>query len=163
METVADRADPSQAGEKITDRDGEGVQPSQPFAEKTKDFATRFATQTADRAGAEKAGVPRPPPAEAPIRWLSPGTAPRVLTTPSTADLAALHGGRDRLLGVAEVAAMLAVGAWAIYGLCENGDLPHVRINNSIRVRPRDLQEFIASRVTTPEKRRPHRRKQPTE
>ena len=75
----------------------------------------------------------------------------------------ALHGGRDRLLGVAEVAEMLAVGAWAIYQFCENGDLLHARINNSIRVRPRDLQEFIAARVTVAEKRRPHRRKQPTE
>ena len=60
---------------------------------------------------------------------------------------------------VAEVAEMLGVGAWAIHRFCENGDLPHVRINNSIRVRPRDLQEFIAARVTIPEKRRPHRRK----
>jgi excisionase family DNA binding protein len=71
----------------------------------------------------------------------------------------ALHGGRDRLLRVAEVAEMLGVGAWAIYRFCENGDLPHVRIDNSIRVRPRDLQEFIAARVTIPEKRQPHRRK----
>jgi excisionase family DNA binding protein len=47
---------------------------------------------------------------------------------------------------VAEVAEQLAVGAWAVYKLCEDADLPHVRINNSIRVRPSDLSEFIASR-----------------
>jgi excisionase family DNA binding protein len=161
--TVVDGANASQDGAKITDREGEPIQPSQPFAENPKDFTTRFTTQTVDRAGAEKAGVPRPPWAGAPRPWLAPGTAPRVATTPSTADLVALHGGRDRLLRVAEVAEMLGVGAWAMYRFCENGDLPHVRINNSIRVRPRDLQEFIASRVTVAQKRRPHRRKEPAE
>ena len=39
----------------------------------------------------------------------------------------------------------LAVGAWAVYKLCEAGDLPHVRINNSIRVRSADFAEFIAA------------------
>ena len=58
-----------------------------------------------------------------------------------------LWGGRDRLLRVAEVAEQLAVGAWAVYKLCEDEDLPHVRINNSIRVRPADLAEFIAART----------------
>jgi excisionase family DNA binding protein len=74
-----------------------------------------------------------------------------------------LWGGRDRLLKIAEVAEMLAVGAWRVYQVCESGELPHVRINNSIRVRPRDLQEFIATRLTIAEKRRLHRRKQPVE
>jgi excisionase family DNA binding protein len=60
--------------------------------------------------------------------------------------LQVLWGGRDRLLRVAEVAEQLAVGAWAVYKLCEDGDLSHVRINNSIRVRPADLAEFIAAR-----------------
>jgi excisionase family DNA binding protein len=46
---------------------------------------------------------------------------------------------------VAEVAEQLAVGAWAVYKLCEDGDLPHVRINNSIRLRPADLAGFIAA------------------
>jgi excisionase family DNA binding protein len=63
------------------------------------------------------------------------------------------------LLRVAEVAEILAVGAWAIYQYCESGELPHVRMTNLIRIRPSDLQEFIAARVTIPEKRRPHRRK----
>ena len=50
-----------------------------------------------------------------------------------------------------------------VYQLCEDGQLPHVRITNSIRIRPDDLQDFIESRVTIPETPRPHRRKQPDE
>jgi excisionase family DNA binding protein len=68
-------------------------------------------------------------------------------------------GGKYRLLRVKEAAEQLAVPAWRVYQLCEDGELPHVRITNSIRIRPDDLQEFIASSVTTPEKRRAHRRK----
>jgi excisionase family DNA binding protein len=49
--------------------------------------------------------------------------------------------------GVVEVAEHLAVGSWRIYRLCEDGELPHIRINNSIRVRPKDLEEFIAAQV----------------
>jgi excisionase family DNA binding protein len=70
-----------------------------------------------------------------------------VATTPTISDLVALNGGRDRLLRVHDVAERLGVGAWAVYRLCETGDLPHVRINNSIRVRPADLDAFIAARV----------------
>jgi excisionase family DNA binding protein len=71
-----------------------------------------------------------------------------------------LWGGRDRLLRVAEVAEQLAVGAWAVYKLCEDRDLPHVRITNSIRVRPQDLEAFVAARRVgradeKPTKRRP--------
>ena len=53
--------------------------------------------------------------------------------TPTTSDLWALHGGRDRLLTVKEVAEHLHVGTWAVYRLCETGELPHVRMVNSIR------------------------------
>ena len=84
-------------------------------------------------------------------------------TAATLADLQVLWGGRDRLLRVGEVAELLAVGAWAVYQMCENGELPHVRINNSIRVRPKDLETLIASRVRIAETPRPHRRKQPTE
>jgi excisionase family DNA binding protein len=70
---------------------------------------------------------------------------PARATAATLADLKVLWGGRDRLLRVAEVAEQLAVGAWAVYKLCEDGDLPHVRINNSIRVRPTDLAAFIAA------------------
>jgi Zinc-binding dehydrogenase len=34
-----------------------------------------------------------------------------------------------------------------IAAACEDGDLPHVRITNSIRVRPKDLEEFIVARL----------------
>lgn len=62
-----------------------------------------------------------------------------------------------------KVAEQLAVPAWRVYQLCEDGELPHVRITNSIRVRPDDLGEFIASRVAIYEARRSHRRKQSSE
>jgi hypothetical protein len=44
------------------------------------------------------------------------------------------------------VAEQLAVGAWAVYKRCEDGDLAHMSINNSIRVRPADPAEFVAAR-----------------
>jgi excisionase family DNA binding protein len=90
---------------------------------------------------------------------LAPKARQRPSVAPTLADLQVLWGGRDRLLRVTEVAEMLAVGPWRIYQVCETGELPHIRINNSIRVRPKDLEAFIASRVTAPDKRRPHRRK----
>jgi len=57
--------------------------------------------------------------------------------------LTALRGGRDRLLAVGEVAEQLGVCAATVYWLCERGDLPHLRIINSIRVRPQDLATFL--------------------
>jgi hypothetical protein len=51
---------------------------------------------------------------------------------------------RSKGAGQSSDSPQLAVGAWAVYKLCEDEDLPHVRINNSIRVRPTDLAEFIA-------------------
>ena len=56
-----------------------------------------------------------------------------------------LHGGRGRLLRVAEVAGYLGVCAANVYPLCERGELPHVRIVNSIRVRPDDLRAFVVA------------------
>jgi excisionase family DNA binding protein len=78
-------------------------------------------------------------------------------------DLTVLYGGKDRLLRVAEVAERLAIGAWAVYRFCEDGVLPHVRITNSIRVRPRDLEEFVAARrIESDEKDRPKKRSRRT-
>jgi excisionase family DNA binding protein len=68
-------------------------------------------------------------------------------------------GGRNRLLRVGEVAEHLGVSKAAVYGLCERGELPYVWVVTSMRIRPGDLGEFIASKVTVPEKRRRHRRK----
>jgi excisionase family DNA binding protein len=82
---------------------------------------------------------------------------------PKPADLQVLWGGRDRLLKIAEVAEHLGVSNATVYALCERGELPYVWVVTSMRIRPRDLEEFIASRVTMTETRRPHRRKQSTD
>jgi excisionase family DNA binding protein len=74
----------------------------------------------------------------------SAGTVAPTASTPTVGDLTALRGGRDQLLPVREVAAELGVCTATVYRLCERGDLPHVRIINSIRVRPRDLAAFVA-------------------
>jgi excisionase family DNA binding protein len=82
---------------------------------------------------------------------------------PTLADLRVLWGGRDRLLRVAEVAEHLGVSNTTIYGLCERGELPYVWVVTSMRIRPRDLEEFLASRLTVPQERRRHRRKESNE
>jgi excisionase family DNA binding protein len=79
-----------------------------------------------------------------PSPWDLPGTAPRIATTPTTVDLYAYHGGKGQLLTVKEAADRLKIGTWAIYRLCKNGDLAHVRIVDSIRIRPADLAVFVA-------------------
>ena len=78
---------------------------------------------------------------------LPPGPALRVATLPTTADLAVLHCGRGQLLKVADVARKLGVCNATVYRLCESGALPHVRVVNSIRVRPRDSAEYVAGSV----------------
>ena len=114
--SVAAGANASQVSEKIANREGDEVQPSQLSTGVSKDFTTRLLP---------KIGT-----------GFAPGTAPKVATTPTTADLVALHGGRDQLLSVADVAKRLGVCAATVYRLCERGELPHVRIVNSIRIRP---------------------------
>ena len=78
-------------------------------------------------------------------RWghVAPGTAPRVRTTPTTADLVSYWGGQYRLLRVREGAEQLGACNASVYRLVENGELPHVRIVNSIRIRPDDLEAFL--------------------
>ena len=49
-------------------------------------------------------------------------------------------------LCVGEVARRLGVCRSTVYGLCERGELPHLRINNSIRIAPSDLAAFLTSR-----------------
>jgi len=122
-------------------------------------FTTHLLPESETAPGATSARVG--PPGDEVRGWghVAPGTSPRGRTTPTTADLVSYWGGRYRLLRVTEVAKMLGVGPCRIYQVCENGELPHVRINNSIRVRPDDLQAFIASRRTVPAQRRRHKRK----
>ena len=73
------------------------------------------------------------------------GTASPGPTTPTPDDLGLLCGGRNRLLTVREVAEQLEVCSATVYRLCANGELPHVRIIDSIRIRPTDLAAFIAA------------------
>src|ERR1700690_258900 len=51
------------------------------------------------------------------------------------------------------------LGAWAIYRLCEDGEMSHVRINNSIRVRPKDLEKFVAAPLAVRQRTRRRRRR----
>ena len=74
---------------------------------------------------------------------LPPGPAPKVATLPTTVDLAVLYSGRSQLLRVADIAKKLGVCNATVYRLCESGALPHVRVVNSIRVRPKDLAEYV--------------------
>ena len=61
--------------------------------------------------------------------------------------LGVLDGGRGTgagaLLTVRDVAAQLAVCTATVYQLVGEGQLPHVRVLNAIRVAPRDLAAFI--------------------
>ena len=47
------------------------------------------------------------------------------------------------MLSVPDVAERLGVCAATVYRLCERGELPHVRIVNSIRIRSDDLRAFL--------------------
>jgi len=52
--------------------------------------------------------------------------------------------GDGRLLTVREVAERLAVSTFTVYGLCERGELPHIRLSNAIRIARADLAAFLA-------------------
>ena len=88
----------------------------------------------------------------------APNTAPACATTPRLADLGVLYGGRDRLLRVAEIAEQLGVSTATVYSLCAAGELPHIRIVDSIRVRPSDLAVFVDGHVAEDE---PSHRREP--
>jgi excisionase family DNA binding protein len=57
--------------------------------------------------------------------------------------LRAVEGGAGQLLTVRQVADRLGVSAATVYGLCDRGELPHLRVSNAIRVRREDLEAFI--------------------
>jgi excisionase family DNA binding protein len=52
----------------------------------------------------------------------------------------------SQFLSVREAAKALSVSPATVYKLCRRGELPHVRVSNSIRVAPDDLAAFVASR-----------------
>ena len=123
----------------ITETDPSSVQPSQAFAENPKNFTTPLLPDSGD----EPAGPPVGQPEVAtPGAHGAPNTAPACSTTPTLADLGVLYGGRDRLLSVSEVAEHLGISIATVYKICKRGDLPHVRIIDSIRIRPSDLAAF---------------------
>lgn len=47
------------------------------------------------------------------------------------------------LLKVAEVAEILNISRSQVYQLMQKGEIPTIKINRSIRVRPCDLEEYI--------------------
>jgi excisionase family DNA binding protein len=106
-----------------------------------KDFSTRFLPEpgaTAAHGGAQAGGVGGRGPREQ--------KTPRARSTAATlADLRVLWGGRDRLLKVREVAEVLGVCNATVYRLCEGGELACVWVVNAIRIRPADLEAFIAA------------------
>jgi excisionase family DNA binding protein len=60
--------------------------------------------------------------------------------------LGVLAGGAAALLTVRDVAAQLGVCTATVYQLVGDGQLPHVRVLNAIRVAPGDLAAFIEAR-----------------
>ena len=53
-----------------------------------------------------------------------------------------------QLLTAREVSQILRLGHSTVYQLLQRGDLPCVRFGRSVRVRPKDLEEFIETKVT---------------
>jgi len=49
----------------------------------------------------------------------------------------------ERLLKVNDVAKILNISRAFSYRLLRNGDIPSIKINSTIRVRPKDLEAFI--------------------
>jgi excisionase family DNA binding protein len=58
------------------------------------------------------------------------------------------NGDAPRVLDAQRAARYLSLGLDTHYRLVRAGELPHTRIGKSIRFRPEDLDEYIASRVT---------------
>lgn len=73
---------------------------------------------------------------------VAPGTATRS-DNAHEADLVSYWGGRNRLPRVRDVAEQIGVCSATVYRLVESGDLPHIRIVNSIRIRPDDLRALL--------------------
>jgi excisionase family DNA binding protein len=55
---------------------------------------------------------------------------------------------RIGFLTVAEVADQLRVSTMTVYRLIKAGDLPAARIGKSYRLRPEDVDDFLARRFT---------------
>lgn len=54
----------------------------------------------------------------------------------------------DRLLKAVEVAKILNISRSLAYRLLQEGQIPVIRINQAVRVHPRDLQQYIEENRT---------------
>jgi excisionase family DNA binding protein len=54
--------------------------------------------------------------------------------------------GQVGLLSIREAARMLGIAAVTLYAICGRGELAHVRVSNAIRLRPEDLEAYLARR-----------------
>lgn len=59
-------------------------------------------------------------------------------------------GMSERLLTAAEVADDLRVSTMTVYRLIRRGELPAVRVGRNYRVRPEDLERYLAGQVVDP-------------
>ena len=75
-----------------------------------------------------------------------PWTLPHGTLMGPSPRLRAVEVGAGRLLSVREVAARLGVSTAIVYRFYELGELAHVRISNTYRVRPSELERFITER-----------------
>jgi excisionase family DNA binding protein len=57
-----------------------------------------------------------------------------------------VDGGKGHLLTVRAVAARLGVSTATVYKLVAQGDLPHARVSNAIRISPVDLDAYVTGR-----------------
>ena len=69
--------------------------------------------------------------------------ADRCKTVQAIGRLRSLPGRANELLSVREIAARLGVSTATVYGLCERGELTHVRVSNAIRIPPANLAAFL--------------------
>ena len=54
----------------------------------------------------------------------------------------------ERLFKPEEVASILSISRSYAYTLLKTGELPAVRLGRSVRVRPKDLENYISTNVT---------------
>lgn len=59
-----------------------------------------------------------------------------------------IENAQARFMTVGEVAAVLRVSTMTVYRLINSGELPAVRIGRSFRLRPEDLDDYLAARFT---------------
>ena len=62
---------------------------------------------------------------------------------PAGAALRVVDGGKGHLLSVRAVAARLGVSTATVYKLVGQGDLPHARVSNAIRIAPDDIAAYL--------------------